>query len=66
MIIEMNEQEYLDDIKRLYECEMKPLLLKGWSLTRATKFMGIRSGRHNRKYWELRKLALADGYQLRR
>ena len=65
-IIERSDKEYMEDIKHLYETEVKPLLQKGYSFTRATRTLGIGSGGYRRKYWELQKLAIADGYKLRR
>ena len=66
MIIEQNEREYLTELQQVYETEMKPLLDKGYSFTKVIRRLGVGSGRHNRKYHELKKLALADGYQMRR
>ena len=66
MIIERNEQEYMEDMRRIYQNEIKPLLNKGYSLTKAFKTVGVATGRSARKSKELRKLALDDGYKLRR
>jgi len=66
MIIEQNEREYLTELQQVYETEMKPLLDKGYSFTKAIRTMKVGSGKHSRKYHELKKLAVADGYQMRR
>ena len=65
MIIEMNEKEYMEEMNRMYEEEVKPLLNKGFSLTKTFKKLGVATGKHSRKSKELRKLALDDGYKLR-
>ena len=41
MIIERNEKEYLQEIRELYELELKPLLKEGYSLTKSLKMIGI-------------------------
>lgn len=64
MIIERNEQEYMDDIRRIYEDEIKPLINEGYSLTKAFKTVGVRTGKSARKSKEIRKMALDDGYKL--
>ena len=65
-IIERTEQEYLEDIEKQYEQEMKPLLDKGISMTEAFRRMGVGCGRGARKHRELRRICLERGYQLRR
>ena len=66
MIIERSEEEYMEEMRNLYKDEVKPLLDKGYSLTRAFHTIGVASGKSARKSKELRKLALADGYQMRK
>ena len=65
-IIERTNEEYLDDIKKQYETELKPLLDTGMSLSAAFRKLGIASGRGARKHRELRRIALEEGYILRR
>ena len=64
MIIERSEEEYMEEMKRMYDEEVKPLLNEGYSLTKAFKTVGVRTGKTTRKSKELRKLALEDGYKL--
>ena len=66
MIIERSEKEYMEDMKRIYEHEVKPLLLQGFTLTKAFKTVGVATGKSARKSKELRKLALNDGYVMRK
>lgn len=66
MIIERTEEEYMNDVRKMYDNELKPLLDKGFSLTKSFKIIGVNSGKSARKYKELRKMALNDGYKLRR
>lgn len=66
MIIERNEEEYMKDMENIYYNEIKPLLDKGYSLTKAFKTIGVATGRSARKSKELRKLAVNDGYKMRR
>lgn len=66
MIIERSESEYMKDIQDLYDNEIKPLLDKGYSLTKAFNMNGITTGKKKRKGRELRKLALNDGYKMKR
>lgn len=66
MIIERNEKEYMEDMRRIYEKEVKPLLIEGFSLTKAFKTVGVATGKSARKSKELRKLALSDGYVMRK
>jgi len=65
-IIERNEEEYMEEMKDIYWNEVKPLLNKGYSLTKAFNTVGINGGRGARKCREIRELALKDGYKLRR
>ena len=65
-VIERTDAEYLQDIREQYDKEMKPLLDTGMSLTEAFRRMGINCGRSSRKYKELRRIALEEGYKLRR
>ena len=65
-VIERTDAEYLQDIREQYDNEMKPLLDSGMSLTEAFRRMGINCGRGSRKYKELRRIALEEGYKLRR
>ena len=65
MIIERCEEDYMNEMHEIYENELKPLLDKGFSLTRAFKTIGVATGKSARKSKELRKLALDDGYVLR-
>lgn len=65
MIIERCEEDYMKEMKELYEKEVKPLLIKGYSLTKAFKTIGVATGKSARKSKELRQLALDDGYVLR-
>lgn len=65
-VIERTEEEYFADIRELYETELKPLLLKGYSLTASFRTMKIASNHKSRKYRLLRQFALDDGYQLRK
>ena len=64
-MIERTEEEYIKDIIELYETELKPLLLKGYSLTASFRTMKISSNHKSRKYRLLRQFALEDGYKLR-
>lgn len=64
MIIERNEEEYLQEIKLLYSSKIKPLLINGYSLTKALNMVGITTGK-GRKREEIRKLVLKDGYVMR-
>lgn len=66
MIIERSEDEYMEDMSRIYEFELKPLLDKGYSLTKAFNTIGVSTGKSARKSKELRKLALENGYVLQR
>lgn len=65
-VIERTEKEYLEDIYQQYLKEMKPLLDNGMSLTEAFRKLGIGSGRGGRKHREMRRIALEEGYKLRR
>ena len=66
MIIERSEEEYMDEIKKIYNNDIKPLLDKGYSLTKAFNMNGITTGKKKRKGRELRRLALEDGYRFKR
>lgn len=65
-VIERTEEEYLEDIRELYETELKPLLLQGYSLTASLRKLKVASNYKSQKYKLLRKFALDDGYQLRK
>lgn len=65
-IIERSDAEYMADMRRIYEDEMKPMLLQGISLTKAFRILGVGNNKNSRKHRELRQMALDDGYQLRR
>ena len=64
MIIERTEEEYMEDMRKMYVDEVKPLLEEGYSLTKAFKTVGVSTGKSARKSKELRKMALDDGYKL--
>ena len=64
MIIERTEEEYMNDMRKMYDNELKPLLDEGFSLTKAFKTIGVNTGKSARKSKELRKMALNDGYKL--
>ena len=65
-VIERTEEEYLEDIRELYETELKPLLLQGYSLTASLRKLKVASNYKSQKYKLLRKFALDDGYKLRK
>lgn len=65
-VIERTDEEYLEDIYQQYLKEMKPLLDTGMSLTEAFRRLGINNGRGSRKHREMRRIALEEGYKLRR
>ena len=62
MIIELSEKEYLAELRDIYENEVKYYLMKGKSLTWCMKRLKIGTGKYNRKYQEIRQMALDDGY----
>jgi len=63
MIIERSDAEYMQEIKELYEKEVKPYIQKGKSFTYCMNKLKLSSTRYSRKYRELRKMALEDGYK---
>ena len=65
-IIERTDEEYREEMNSIYNNEIKPLLNEGFSLTRAFDTVGICTGKYARKAKELRKLALEDGYKMKR
>ena len=65
-LIERTDKEYMEDMRKIYDDELKPLLDDGYSLTNAFRKIGVATGTTARKSRELRQMALDDGYVLRR
>jgi len=64
-IIERTDEQYVQDLRELYEEHIQPQILAGKSLTKALEAIGKHTSTRHRWYREIRQFAIEDGYKPR-